>query len=46
MVLPGDQLHLHAKVERRKMDIWKFEVRAEVNSGLVCNANITLAKAK
>lgn len=39
-VTPGDQLELHAKVIRHKLDLWKFECIAKVNGDVVCTAEI------
>ena len=37
-VRPGDTLHLFSKVVNVKRGIWKFDVRAEVNTELACSA--------
>ena len=39
-VLPGDQLLLKAKLERRIRSIWKFTTVAEVNGDEVCSAEM------
>jgi 3-hydroxyacyl-[acyl-carrier-protein] dehydratase len=44
VVIPGDQLHLHVKVERNKLDVWKFITVAKVDDEIVCKANLTLVK--
>jgi 3-hydroxyacyl-[acyl-carrier-protein] dehydratase len=44
VVTPGDQLYLHVKVERNKLDVWKFSAVAKVDGEVVCTANLTLAK--
>lgn len=39
-VVPGDQLHLHAELEKQKRDLWKFHTRAMVGSSVVCEADM------
>jgi len=46
IVLPGDQLILHATFERGKAGIYKFQVRATVNDELAAEAAITCAVRK
>ena len=41
VVEPGDTLHLHVKMTKHKMDLWKFETYAEVDGELACSAEIT-----
>nr|WP_163501011.1 3-hydroxyacyl-ACP dehydratase FabZ [Halomonas socia] len=45
-VMPGDQLHLEAKVIREKRGIWKFACRASVDNELACEAEIICAERK
>ncbi|QJQ95040.1 MULTISPECIES: 3-hydroxyacyl-ACP dehydratase FabZ [Halomonadaceae] len=45
-VMPGDRLHLTAKVIREKRGIWKFACRATVEDELVCEAEIICAERK
>ncbi len=40
-VLPGDQLHIKVKKERRRGDVWKFRGEAFVNDTLVAEAIYT-----
>lgn len=44
IVTPGDQLHLHSKVERNKLGVWKFSTVAKVDGEAVCTADLTIAK--
>ena len=46
IVLPGDQLILHANFERGKAGIYKFQVKATVNDELAAEAAITCAVRK
>jgi len=46
IVLPGDQLMLHANFERGKAGIYKFQVKATVNDELAAEAAITCAVRK
>ena len=39
-VVPGDQLRLHVKLERRKQGIWKFACEAHVEDKLCCAADL------
>jgi 3-hydroxyacyl-[acyl-carrier-protein] dehydratase len=41
VVVPGDQLHLHVKLEKQKKDVWKFTTHAEVDGEIACTADIT-----
>lgn len=43
-VVPGDQLHLHAKYVTHKRGIWKFECEAKVDGHVVARASITSAE--
>jgi len=42
-VVPGDQLLLHAKLERNLRGIWKFSTRATVGETEVCHADMMVA---
>ena len=42
-VRPGDQLHLHAKLERSIRGIWKFSTLAMVGDDEVCHADMMVA---
>ncbi len=44
-VVPGDQLFLKAKIERRSKIIWKFSCEAMVDGELVTAANLLCAAA-
>lgn len=44
VVIPGDQLHLHAAIVKNKMDIWVFDVKATVDGELACTAELMIAK--
>lgn len=39
-VVPGDQLVLHAKLEKQKRELWKFSARATVGGELACEAEM------
>ena len=39
-VVPGDQLLLHAQLEKQKRDLWKFRTHATVNGVVVCEADM------
>lgn len=43
-VLPGDQLQLHANLEKERKGIWKFKCEAKVDDKLVCSADIMCAR--
>jgi len=43
-VMPGDQLHLHANILRQIRDIWRYEVKAEVDEELVAVAQLMCAR--
>ncbi|APX91865.1 3-hydroxyacyl-[acyl-carrier-protein] dehydratase FabZ [Halomonas sp. 1513] len=45
-VMPGDRLHIEAKVIREKRGIWKFACRASVDDELACEAEIICAERK
>lgn len=45
-VMPGDRLHLEAKVIREKRGIWKFACQASVDGELACEAEIICAERK
>ena len=38
--MPGDQLHLHAQVDRCVRGIWKFKTHATVNGNVVTEADL------
>lgn len=40
-VVPGDVLHLHVELQKRKMGIWRFGVAAKVDGQTVTQAEIT-----
>lgn len=42
-VVPGDPLHLHARVERIVRGIWKFTTSATVDGVEVCSAEMMVA---
>ncbi len=46
IVLPGDQLIMHATFERGKAGIYKFQVKATVQDELAAEASITCAVRK
>ena len=46
IVLPGDQLIMHATFERGKAGIYKFQVKATVQDELAAEAFITCAVRK
>jgi 3-hydroxyacyl-[acyl-carrier-protein] dehydratase len=46
IVLPGDQLIMHARFERGKAGIYKFQVKATVQDELAAEASITCAVRK
>lgn len=39
-VVPGDQLLLHAVLEKQKRDLWKFRTHATVGDAVVCEADM------
>lgn len=39
-VIPGDQLTLHATLDRQKRDLWKFSTRAMAGEELACEAQM------
>lgn len=41
VVEPGDTLHLHVKMLKHKLDLWRFEAYAEVGGELACSAKLT-----
>jgi len=43
-VMPGDQLHLHVKIERQMRGIWKYKAEARVNDQVVAEADLMCAK--
>jgi 3-hydroxyacyl-[acyl-carrier-protein] dehydratase len=44
IVIPGDRLEITVKVERNKLNVWKFNAKATVDGEVACTADITLAK--
>lgn len=43
-VMPGDQLHLHVKIERQMRGIWKYKAEARVDDQVVAEAELMCAK--
>lgn len=39
-VIPGDQLMLHAQLDKQKRDVWKFRTHAMVGTELACEADM------
>ena len=39
-VVPGDQLLLHAELDKHKRDLWKFRTHATVDGAVVCEADM------
>lgn len=39
-VVPGDQLLLHASLDKHKRDLWKFKTHATVAGSVVCEADM------
>ncbi|MFA6409662.1 MAG: 3-hydroxyacyl-ACP dehydratase FabZ [Gammaproteobacteria bacterium] len=44
IVMPGDQLHLHSTLKRRRMDVWLYSAEAKVDGELACSVQLMLAK--
>lgn len=44
MVLPGDQLHLHVELLRKKQGIYKFKCTAMVDGEVACTAELMNAR--
>jgi 3-hydroxyacyl-[acyl-carrier-protein] dehydratase len=42
-VIPGDQLHLHARVLRHRQNLWTFEAEARVDGEVVAEAGLSAA---
>ena len=42
-VIPGDQLHLHARVVRRRQALWTFEAEARVDGEVAAEAELSAA---
>lgn len=40
IVVPGDQLTLHAEIDRVKRNLWKFKATAKVDGELACEADL------
>lgn len=39
-VVPGDQLMLHAELDKQKREVWKFRTRAMVGDAVACEADM------
>jgi len=39
-VIPGDQVMLHARLDKQKRDLWKFTTKAMVGDELACEAEM------
>jgi len=46
VVVPGDQLHLHIEILKRRARVWKFKGVAMVAGEVVCTAEMTSAEGK
>lgn len=46
LVIPGDRLYIKSKLTMSKRDIYKFECQALVEDGVVCTAEIMVARQK
>lgn len=46
VVGPGDQLHLHANIIKRRGPVWKFIGEARVDGEVVCTTEMTSAEGK
>ena len=44
IVDPGDQLHLHVEVLKRRSELWVFNAKATVDGELACSAELLVAK--
>ena len=44
IVDPGDQLHLHVEIAKRKSGIWIFNAKATVNEEVACSVELLIAK--
>lgn len=44
LVTPGDQLHLHVELVKRRSDVWKFTGTASVDGEVACLADLTNIK--
>jgi 3-hydroxyacyl-[acyl-carrier-protein] dehydratase len=42
-VVPGDQLHLHARVQKRRQSLWMLEADARVDGEVVAEAELSAA---
>jgi 3-hydroxyacyl-[acyl-carrier-protein] dehydratase len=40
IVVPGDQLHLHAAIDKIKRNLWRFSTKATVDGELACEADL------
>jgi 3-hydroxyacyl-[acyl-carrier-protein] dehydratase len=40
IVVPGDQLQLHASIDKIKRNLWRFNTRATVDGELACEADL------
>jgi len=45
-VVPGDQIIIESKLEKRRKTLWKFSATAKVDDQIVCTANIMTAPTK
>jgi len=44
VVEPGDQLYLHVKLVKARLDVWKFEAHASVDGDMACSVDLTTVK--
>lgn len=44
IVEPGDQLHLHISVDRKKLNVWKFKAKATVDGDIACSVDLMIAR--
>lgn len=44
VVIPGDQVHLHAEIIKHRQGIWLFGTKATVDNELACAADLMIAK--
>jgi 3-hydroxyacyl-[acyl-carrier-protein] dehydratase len=45
IVVPGDQLKLHVKFIKARLDLWKFEGQVTVDDEMACTALLMIKKA-
>jgi 3-hydroxyacyl-[acyl-carrier-protein] dehydratase len=43
VVVPGDQLELYSEIDKIKLHLWRFKVRASVERELACEAELICA---